>query len=343
MAIFPLALVVSTFFLGAAIAASWDRDTLLLYGGFVEDMYNKINSSSIVSSGSDYRITRDLYAAEKTGSFFGEPLVWIGCVAISDSRQNVVVVFRGTSNPGEWAKNLLVSRLSFTYLNGSTANSPGIHDGFLSLYTESDDGKINLRQQTVEELRSLASSNPGYSISFVGHSLGGALATLAAFDVANSDIMDRVQGKKLSVYTFASPMVGDETFKQLVEEEISALDVLRVSDIRDVVPYLPSLNYVHVGEDFTVDGCQFDGNNNGGDVFSKVIEYHSLVRYMRTVSLIKGDGITGGCINKKDLEGVMEFVRKIISKANAGWSGFKNLVLAMKHYVQNFSASCTTN
>ena len=73
----------------------------------------------------------------------------------------------------------------------------------------------------------------GRSLWLCGHSLGGALATLAA------DRLDDVSG----VYSFGSPAVGDADFA-------TRWDVpgIRFRNFTDIVPWLPSrvLNYRHV-------------------------------------------------------------------------------------------------
>jgi triacylglycerol lipase len=68
-----------------------------------------------------------------------------------------------------------------------------------------------------------------------GHSLGAALATLAA-----------ARRSPRAVYTFGSPMVGNHAFAQTLEK----VKIHRVVDDIDGVTFLPPphLGYVHVGE-----------------------------------------------------------------------------------------------
>lgn len=74
----------------------------------------------------------------------------------------------------------------------------------------------------------------GCKIWMTGHSLGGALATLCA------DLYGNVQG----VYTYGSPRVGNEAFK----EDLN-IKIYRIVNNDDIVPRIPSLGvYVHVGE-----------------------------------------------------------------------------------------------
>lgn len=90
-----------------------------------------------------------------------------------------------------------------------------------------------------EYLESIWSEGSGKTIWFTGHSLGAALATLAA---------DRFgAGKAGGLYTFGSPRVGDDIFKANF-----ASPCYRFVNNTDVVPHVPPpgllANYVHVGE-----------------------------------------------------------------------------------------------
>jgi len=76
--------------------------------------------------------------------------------------------------------------------------------------------------------------NKGCKIWITGHSLGGALATLFASQYNSA------QG----VYTFGSPRVGNDVFKEHFEVKI-----YRFVNNADIVPWVPPPGkYVHVGE-----------------------------------------------------------------------------------------------
>ncbi len=93
---------------------------------------------------------------------------------------------------------------------------------------------------------------------FTGHSLGAALATLAA---------DRI-GNVAGVYTFGSPRVGDRDFKN--QYRANTYRFVNNSDIVTRVP--PSGMYCHVGELKHIDSAGIINDNaehpekNGGDV-----------------------------------------------------------------------------
>ncbi|RCN30532.1 triacylglycerol lipase [Ancylostoma caninum] len=74
----------------------------------------------------------------------------------------------------------------------------------------------------------------GYKVAFTGHSLGGALATLAAARAARQGLRP---GNKILVYTFGAPRVGDSTFAANFNRIIP--NCYRVVFRHDIVPHLP--------------------------------------------------------------------------------------------------------
>lgn len=118
---------------------------------------------------------------------------------------------------------------------------------------------------------------------FVGHSLGGAVATLAAADIKHSypDI-------KVVIYTYASPRVGDQDFVNGYQN--LGIITNRIQNYWDLIPRLPleGWGYVHVsplillssnGDSAT---CIYDAtppDNYLKDPFDWVYE-HSLDRYL---------------------------------------------------------------
>lgn len=77
-------------------------------------------------------------------------------------------------------------------------------------------------------------------IIFTGHSLGGALALLAAARfTANTQNLEPHQVK---VITFSSPRVGDKEFKQSVLKKIPLEDIINFTCEADIVRWLPFWN-----------------------------------------------------------------------------------------------------
>lgn len=118
------------------------------------------------------------------------------------------------------------------------------------------------------ELKQFISRLKGVSVVHcVGHSLGGAIATLAADWIkANSAI----SGVKL--YTFGSPRVGLDNFAAKCTSRLVAANIHRVSHRTDPVPMVPTWPFYHVSKD------------NGYLVESSVAmlpwEYHLMKHYI---------------------------------------------------------------
>jgi len=86
-------------------------------------------------------------------------------------------------------------------------------------------------------------------LAFTGHSLGGALATLAMFDFASS-------GYTVSkAYTFGSPRVGDEAFAGAFGKLLGSAPIFRITKSDDPVPLVPPKNpFEHVGREVYYQG-----------------------------------------------------------------------------------------
>lgn len=84
---------------------------------------------------------------------------------------------------------------------------------------------------------------PDYKLWIVGHSLGGAMASLAASYIEKMKIAD---GNRIKLVTFGQPRTGDRAFAKAVGEQIPYS--FRVTHAHDVVPQFPPKgfrNYYH--------------------------------------------------------------------------------------------------
>ena len=83
-----------------------------------------------------------------------------------------------------------------------------------------------------------------FQIYCTGHSLGGALATLAAFDISRA--MEWVnRPTKIICYTFGAPRIGNyafaETYNRLVPETWNVVNDQVQLDVPPTVPMLASI------------------------------------------------------------------------------------------------------
>lgn len=102
----------------------------------------------------------------------------------------------------------------------------------------------------------LASQNPNYQIIVAGHSLGGALASLCAVELA--EWIDSQQEVYLT--TFESLRVGDNTFVELSNHFFlpKTYRSIRVTNAHDVCVHLPTadLGFIHMGQEYFVPSPQ---------------------------------------------------------------------------------------
>ncbi|WP_369417948.1 lipase family protein [Cohnella mopanensis] len=143
-----------------------------------------------------------------------------GFILQSDS--HVIVAFRGTSTTTDWISDAMASQVKFK----SVPNTGLTHRGFSNIY-------YSARESILTVLDGLSADKTLY---VTGHSLGGALATLCALDVAvNSPFTFPI------VYTFGSPRVGDPKFTNAYGETVD--ESFRVQNRYDVVTHLPPKTY----------------------------------------------------------------------------------------------------
>jgi pimeloyl-ACP methyl ester carboxylesterase len=138
-----------------------------------------------------------------------------GFIATSQDGALMVLAFRGTE--ADKPEDLLADGFAIA---GTWAKSGQVHQGFAGAYAGVR-GEIN----------DVLAQHQG-ALLITGHSLGAALATLAAADHA-----DRQPEPKL--ITFGSPRVGDATFAGLLDALNTRGNVRRFVDCCDVVTRVP--------------------------------------------------------------------------------------------------------
>lgn len=273
------------------------------YDGFDGEVYSKyrgscrykredfLNNAGLANSG--YEVTKYLYTTTDVTSLLllGEsdaPMErmsnWAGFVAICTDeerikqlgRRDIVVAWRGTSAKLEWAANLKRTLVPSSLDDRDQRDNwldprVRIEKGFLSLYTTKNprtrSNKSSAREQLLSELLRLIKKydDETLSITITGHSLGAAMATVSAYDIAESGInrhsMDdmkipsqwnehttptptsdpsqttHMNTVPITVFSFAGPRVGNSPFVDRVQA--LGIKALRVVNYHDYVPRVP--------------------------------------------------------------------------------------------------------
>ncbi len=163
-----------------------------------------------------------------------------GFIAAND--KHIVIAFRGTEDirtiPGirDWLTNISYGQSDFRNAKEK------VHSGFLSSWE-------SVKNEVVSRLRAWRIN--GQDIWLTGHSMGGAIATIAAKDIASSD-----RTQPVGIFTFGAPRVGDPAFA-----DNYGLHLHRFINEDDIVPHLPlpgiANRYQHAGTGHYLlpDGC----------------------------------------------------------------------------------------
>ncbi|GGO63423.1 hypothetical protein GCM10010982_00430 [Bowmanella pacifica] len=112
-------------------------------------------------------------------------------------------------------------------------------------------------------------------IHLVGHSLGGALATLTARHIHSRDSAGSCQVK---LYTFGAPRVGFDNFNQQMETLIGKQNIYRVYHDADVVSMIPMYPFLHA---FSADSAEGYCLNWNGSLVS--VQAHDRQGYIRSI------------------------------------------------------------
>ncbi|KAI8258457.1 Lipase [Colletotrichum sp. SAR11_239] len=203
--------------------------------------------ASIVCS-SDACPSVEANGAKVVGTFSGPVSGVEGLVATDPVRQNIVVACRSSHNVRNWITNLL-----FGFEDCDFADGCKIHSGFSNAWDE-------VKDEIIASVQAAKAANPGFSVVATGHSLGGALATIAAAEL-------RREGYPTDIYTYGSPRVGNAAFTDFVTVQAGA--EYRVTHVDDPVPRLPPifLGYRHTSPEYWLStGSTTTVNYTIGDV-----------------------------------------------------------------------------
>jgi predicted lipase len=186
----------------------------------------------------DYTVVTTIYANDLSTDIDpsrSDDEVSIGLIC-QDQTGDVVIAIRGTEGTLEWIHDADFLLVPCPFLTGAGHTE----DGFTAMYESLRTGVVANSPTVVNALPKLSFPRSVSSVTICGHSLGGALATLLALDVAANTVY-----KNPSVYTFGSPRTGDSLFASTYDQVVK--NSYRVANRLDIVPTLPPpVDYDHV-------------------------------------------------------------------------------------------------
>jgi hypothetical protein len=173
---------------------------------------------------------------------------------IFSSRVNctAVIAFTGTEFISEWISDIDYFQTAPTVLNGY---EPGVlvHEGFYNIY-------LSIRNQLWNWWKD--NSNWLKTLYITGHSLGGALSTICAYDFA--DIFEDGCNSRTGPpeifnfpihYSFAAPRSGNPKYAEIFNRRVPTS--LRINNTEDAVPALPPATFNNVTYEQTTGNVPF--------------------------------------------------------------------------------------
>lgn len=154
-------------------------------------------------------------------------------VGYSQVLSSIVVVFRGTKSGSltNWIHNLMTSTTRVKH--PGMPDDATVHDGFYRSWTRSVLQKqVNAAVQALLQDDHHRGDRRDDPVVVIGHSLGGALATLCAAELVTEHNMTAVR-----LYTFGCPRVGNAKFATALKN--TTLVNTRITHDRDIVPSVP--------------------------------------------------------------------------------------------------------
>ncbi|KAJ7214486.1 alpha/beta-hydrolase [Mycena pura] len=162
-----------------------------------------------------------------------------GFIARDADREEIVVSFRGTFSLKDAVTDAKVFLKPFVS-PGIELNNVNVHHGFLDAYN-------NVAYDVLGTVRAELQKFPTYRVVVTGHSLGGAIASLAAPSLKNA-----LPNADIRLFTFGQPRVGNDKYARYVEDLIGVENIFRAVHTFDGVPTMVPLvwGYEHFATEY---------------------------------------------------------------------------------------------
>jgi lipase (class 3) len=206
-----------------------------------------------------------------------------GAVLYDPIKNQITVAIPGTFSGADWMKNIQVGSDDGNFVPG---HKLWLHVGFVKIYNEIREQLQNelARWASIYKIRDPSLNLHPLSVVVTGHSLGGAVSTLAALDI-KMNILPKYLGAadgqlpwKVANINFASPRVAGKKTAEEIDNLMGKYNIVRFVNYYDPVPnaVMEIINAKHVGIEI--------GFNSGfwGGVISTtpIVAYHSMSKYV---------------------------------------------------------------
>jgi predicted lipase len=170
---------------------------------------------------------------------------------IARSGPDVIVAIRGTGGLLEWLMDLHFAQVPIPYVQAGRTER-----GFTGFYSTFRSGPDTTNPRVIDAMRAVLAD--------------GTVRTMLAIDMAGNGVFPSP-----SVYTFASPKVGDKVFAGTYDNLVPSSR--RMVNLTDVVPHLPPrlAGYVDVDAEVPI--------NSGAGSRHNVRCWYALLTYLHTL------------------------------------------------------------
>lgn len=182
---------------------------------------------------------------EKVYRLYNLAKATFGFAGYNNATNEIIFGFRGTNGADfkNWATNLDSTMIPYPGVAGAR-----IHSGFYEAYSD-------IKSQVHEAFKVLVAENPTARIFLTGHSLGGALAVVAAIDLKETFN----PSNKMTLYTYGQPRVGDDDLSDHIFSLFNENNYFRVVNYDDTVPHNPIYQFRHAGTEVWYKSKEYDG------------------------------------------------------------------------------------
>ncbi|KAK4498078.1 hypothetical protein PRZ48_010734 [Zasmidium cellare] len=139
-----------------------------------------------------------------------------------DTRKELVIAFRGTSDLQDFTSDFAQTLVQFVALGISDCPDCKVHNGTLTAWN-------SVSNDVLSTMQAQLSSFPGYKPIVTGHSLGGAIASVASASLVHFF-------SNLTTYTFGQFRTGNPAYAAYVDRILPYPNLYRVTHLNDGVP-----------------------------------------------------------------------------------------------------------
>jgi hypothetical protein len=157
-----------------------------------------------------------------------------GFIAVDNNARAIVLAFRGSLSEANWLADFQIWLKKVDWCTDCR-----VHEGFLGAWNE-------VKPQVITQLASAIVANPSFRIVVTGHSLGAAIATVAAGDLRRTAPF----ASKIEIYSYGSPRVANQAMAAFLTSQSQMS--YRVTAVDDPITREPPtlLGYVHVSPEY---------------------------------------------------------------------------------------------